>query len=76
MISPLATERLLSLLCADLGFCLAPEQQQHLVQATPSTPLEFTKTVLISEGMDPDTVDRHVFKQILDRVTRTYEQDN
>ena len=73
------TERLLDKLCVDLGFCLPPEECARLSGSPPQTVEAFTNAVFVAEGLDPDLADRHLWRQVRDRVTeyfRDVESDN
>jgi hypothetical protein len=61
-------------LCADLGFCLRPSEIERLAGDPPQEVLTFTDEVFRSEGMDPDTADRHLYRQVRDVVAAAFDQ--
>lgn len=61
-------QRLLERLCTQFGLCLAPEGRQRLTEHPPSDALSFTDAVFIEEGLDPTTVDRHLYRQVRDVI--------
>ncbi|GGV81327.1 hypothetical protein GCM10010294_54750 [Streptomyces griseoloalbus] len=56
-------------LCADLGFCLPPQERRRLQQAPPADADSFTDAVFAAEGMDPGMHDR-LRRQVRDRIDR------
>jgi hypothetical protein len=64
MLSPHATEVLLSRLCIDLGFCLPPEVQRTLKEQPPLDAKAFADAVLLAEGLDPETADLHLYRKV------------
>ena len=65
-------ERLLDKLCVELGFCLPPEEYARLSSSPPSTVKAFTDAVFVAEGLDPQLADKHLWRQVQDRVTEYY----
>lgn len=65
-------ERLLDKLCVDLGLCLPPEEIVRLSASPPQTVKAFTDAVFAAEGLDPDLVDRHLWRQVRDQVTEYF----
>jgi hypothetical protein len=63
---------LLEQLCADLGFCLRPEDREKLSNSLPHSADEFTDAVRLAEGFDPSFADKHLRRQIHDRVTKYF----
>lgn len=66
------TQVLLDCLCSELGFCLAHEQYAGLVASPPTSVREFTDAVFLAEGLDPQLVDKHLWRQVRDRVTEHF----
>ncbi len=67
------TERLLDDLCTDLGFCLPPEKYAQLSGSPPRTVKTFTDAVFIAEGLNPEVADKHLWRQVRDRVTEYFK---
>ena len=63
-----STELLLDRLCTELGFCLPPAERARLVASPPTTVEDFTKAVFIAEGLDPELADKHLYRQVRDRI--------
>jgi len=61
-------DQLLDLLCVELGFCLSPAEHARLASSPPSSVKAFTDAVFVAEGLDPVTADRHLWRQVRDRV--------
>ena len=73
-LSPEDVYSLLSKLCIDLGFCLAPDQIARLQHAPPEDPDRFADAVFLAEGLDPSTLDRRLRRQVKSLVAKAYEQ--
>jgi hypothetical protein len=69
-------EDLLNMLCAEMGFCLSPAQFERLAGSEPNDASAFTDEVFRAEGMDPETADRHLYRQVRDVVTATFAAKN
>ena len=67
-------ETLLGDLCVRLGFCLPPQEQDRLIDAPPSSARVFTDAVFMAEGMNPETADRQLYKQVLLTVESAFER--
>jgi hypothetical protein len=65
-------DRLLDGLCVDLGFCLPPEEKDRLMTSPPNTAEAFTDAVFLAEGMDPLLADRHLWRQVRNRVREAF----
>jgi hypothetical protein len=74
MLADHEVRRLLDTLCVDLGFCLRPAEIERLVGDPPKLVVTFTDEVFRSEGMDPGTVDRHLYRQVRDVVAAAFDQ--
>jgi hypothetical protein len=61
-------------LCVDLGFCLPPVESEKLFANPPKTALEFTNAVFLAEGLAPEVVDRHLFRQVRDYVSDAFRR--
>ena len=61
-------DMLLDRLCVELGFCLVPEQRERLAAMAPTSVHVFTDAVFLAEGLDPQVADRHLWRQVRDRV--------
>jgi hypothetical protein len=67
-------QQLLDRLCTELGFCLSAEQQSGLLADPPSTVDAFTDAVFVAEGLNPNLADRHLWRQVRDRVSQCFKQ--
>lgn len=59
---------LLGDLCIELGFCLPPKEVDTILEKNHFTAEEFTKSVLIAEGMNPEMEIKH-FRSIKRKFT-------
>lgn len=74
MLSERDTETLLSELCVKLGFCLPPEARHLLATSPPAEVGAFTNAVFKAEGLNPETADRHLYRQVRAMVSRAFER--
>lgn len=65
-------DMLLDRLCVELGFCLVPEQRKRLAAMAPASVHAFTDAVFVAEGLDPQVADRHLWRQVRDRVRESF----
>jgi len=63
---------LLDKLCVDLGFCLAPHEQERLLTLAFDDADALTRAVLTAEGLDPDYCDRRLYTMVSEMVRRHY----
>jgi len=63
---------LLDDLCVKLGFCLPPEARRRLESEVLSTTTEFVDAVFKAEGLDPQSADRHLYRQVSELVTLAF----
>ena len=61
---PIEVRALLDKLCVELGFCLPPLAKHQLEQAPPDDASEFARAVFTAEGLDPESADLHLFRQV------------
>ncbi len=66
------TEKLLDHLCVKLGFCLTSDAKQNLISNSPSDVKSFTDAVFKAEGMNPETSDKHLYRQVAAEVQATF----
>jgi hypothetical protein len=76
MLEPAEVESLLSKLCIELGFCLPPEHENHLIENPPSTVEEFADAVFRFEGLNPQYAERHLYRQVRDKIAEAFEKHN
>lgn len=67
-------QQLLDRLCVELGFCLPPLEQQRLVDNPPTEVLAFTDAVFRAEELDPETADRHLYRQVRDMISEAFQR--
>lgn len=67
-------QELLDRLCVQLGFCLPPADQVRLAQQPPDSAEAFTNAVFEAEGLDPETADRHLYRQVQTMVRETFRR--
>lgn len=61
-------EGLLGELCVRLGFCLPPDDWDRLAADPPQDAGAFTDAVFRAEGLDPETADLRLWRQVRDLV--------
>ncbi len=66
--NPTEVRQLLDDLCVHLGFCLPPLAKSQLEEMPPDDPDAFARAVFTAEGLNPDWVDRHLFRQVRNRI--------
>ena len=66
-------EALLDKLCVELGFCLPPAEEARLVSSPPTSVKAFTDAVFMAEGLDPQLADKHLWRQVRDRVIEYFK---
>ena len=74
MLTESEAQQLLDDLCVRLGFCLPPEDSKRLRESPPADPLSFTDAVFRAEGLDPDTTDRHLYRQVRNAVADAFRR--
>ncbi|MBK8252691.1 MAG: hypothetical protein IPK82_08490 [Polyangiaceae bacterium] len=65
---------LLDKLCVDMGFCLRATEVERLANDPPEDAIAFTDEVFRSEGLDPQTVDRHQYRQVRAIVSDAFRE--
>lgn len=73
-LDPEDVENLLSKLCTELGFCLPPESNMRLRDNPPLEVKLFTDEVFRLEGLNPETVDRHLYRQVRDQIQEAFRR--
>lgn len=63
-------ETLLETLCVKLGFCLAGDKYDRLVDDPPTDPVAYAEAVISADGVDPQTLRGDVYAQVLEDVER------
>jgi hypothetical protein len=63
---------LLDSLCVKLGFCLPPAKKQHLQRDPPGDANTFARAVIAAEGLDPEMIDRRLYRQIRDAIAAAF----
>jgi hypothetical protein len=74
MLDAAKTESLLSKLCIELGFCLPPEKENRLIKNPPKTIDDFTDAVFRAEGLNPEYAERHLYRQVRNKVAEAFEK--
>ena len=74
MLNTTEAESLLSKLCVELGFCLPPENENRLIENPPKTIDDFTDAVFRAEGLNPQYAERHLYRQVRDKVAEAFEK--
>jgi len=69
-------ERLLNDLCVKYGFCLPPEGYDKILDEPPTELSEFVDLVFSLEGLNPETADLHLKRQIRDLIVQAHHQDS
>jgi len=65
-------ETLLERLCVKLGFCLAGEQYDRLVDDPPNDPIAYAEAVMAADGCDPHALSSDVYAQVVAEVKRVF----
>jgi hypothetical protein len=73
-ISEAEAEKLLGVLCVKYGFCLPTLWQARLQTCPPKSVAKFTDTVFQAEGLDPNTVDRAMYRGMYEEVRVAFER--
>jgi hypothetical protein len=56
----------------ELGFCLAPDDKQRLINSQPNDVKAFTDSVFIAEGLNPESADKHLYRQVKSQVEAAF----
>lgn len=64
---------LLEHLCTRLGFCLSPDARLALRSKPPEDLDTFTNAVFSAESLDPETCDRHLYRQVHDSIRKAFQ---
>ena len=65
---------LLNTLCVEYGFCLIPEAKDRLIGLSITDPKEFINTLIREEGLEPETIDLHLYRAMLDLVRQAMRE--
>lgn len=60
-------------LCVKLGFCLSPEHRERLNAYPPAQLDDFVREVFVADGLDPNTADKHLVRQVRDLCRPHFE---
>lgn len=74
MVDRATVYRLLDTLCVDMGFCLRVSEVERLANDPPEDAVAFTDEVFRSEGLDPQTADRHQYRQVRAIVSDAFKK--
>lgn len=72
-VEPAVLNFLLAKLCADFGFCLGAEERVRLQSYPLNMPDDFADEVFRAEGLNPTTVDRHLYQQVRNTVRIAFQ---
>jgi hypothetical protein len=72
MLSKKAAGCLLDDLCVKLGFCLPAEKRELLLASPPANATEFAATVIAMEGINIETMDRDLRRQVQALVSAAF----
>jgi len=75
-ISEVEARKLLSELCAQLGFCLSPLWVARLERNPPRSIDKFTDTVFRAEGLDPSTADSSLHRSVREKVSEAFARSS
>jgi hypothetical protein len=67
-------QELLDLLCVKYGFCLPPAKQDEIVKRPAEDVLGFAEAVIAADGLDPVTLDRHLYRQVINAVQNAFHR--
>lgn len=65
-------ECLLDELCLELGFCLPSAARETLIIRSPQEADTFANAVIELEGLNPERIDRHLYRQVRALVAKAY----
>jgi hypothetical protein len=69
-------ERLMNYLCVDIGFTIFRTDLDELLLDPQSGDATYlTKALLRCDGLDPDLVDRRLYRQIRQRVRKALDEE-
>jgi hypothetical protein len=68
------TKLLLERLCTELGFCLPPAECARLLASPPTNVRDFTNAVFAAEGLNPELADKHLWRQVRDRIAEHFQR--
>lgn len=74
MLSEPEVHKLLYELCVQLGFCLPPEKSRRLKVEPPMDVQLFADAVFFAEGLDPETGDRPLYRQVRNMVAAAFSR--
>jgi hypothetical protein len=57
-------EKLLCVVCVDLGLCLTPDTYEQLVTTPHRDAVLLTDAIFVADGMSPQTADRKLYGQV------------
>ena len=66
---------LLDDLCTELGFCLSPLMKARLVKFPPKTTEKFANAVIRADGLNPETMERELYSDILLQVENIFKKN-
>lgn len=72
-VDPAVLNFLLAKLCTDFGFCLGAEERARLQTFPLNMSDEFADAVFRAEGLNPTTVDRHLYQQVRHAVSFAFQ---
>ncbi len=65
-------QKLLDVLCLNLGFCISPEDYKQIASDPPPSVSGFVEAVFAAEGLNPDTADQSLLRQVRDVVAERF----
>lgn len=65
---------LLNDLCEQIGFCLPPKKREKLESNPPGDVDGFARAVCIAEGLNPDLLERKIYRRVRDIVATAFER--
>ena len=61
-------------LCVKLGFCSMQEKYNEIINELPTDITEFVNSIFIAEGLNPDSADRKLWRQVRDLVMEAHHE--
>ena len=65
---------LLNEICVQVGFCLPPKKREKLESNPPGDIDSFSRAVCVAEGLNPDLLERQIYRRVWHIVATAFEK--